>query len=758
MKSRDTRINFSADAALHTRGESHFIDDAPLAEGLLYAAVLTSPEAHGKIKNLGTKEAQKVPGVRGLFTSEDIPGENQIGVIIPDEPLLAEDTVDYVGQPLALVVADSEEAAGKAVRAIQLEIEELPPVFDPRKAFDKGFLIVPPRIFSSGDVDSAWEECDVIVEGRAESGPQEHLYLETQGAHAFPLEDGGVKIISATQSPTGVQRAAARVLGLSLHKVEVEVLRLGGAFGGKEEQAVPWAAMAALGAFMSKKPVKLVLHRHEDMCLTGKRHPYSSDFKIGLKNNGEIIAYEITFFQNAGASADLSPSILGRTLFHTTGSYYIPNVRATGISCRTNLPPNTACRGFGGPQAMFVMEAAIFKAARALDVEPAVIQKKNLLKEGDQFHYGMRAHNCQALRCWEAVEKRYDCEKTRKRVEEFNAANPLIKKGLYFMPVCFGISFTNKTLNQAGALVHIYTDGSVSVSTGAVEMGQGVKVKIIQVASRVFSIPAHRIRIESTNTSKVANTSPTAASTGADLNGKAAELACRAIYMRLKKEAADELGKENPDEIEIRDEAVYYQGERTDITWNKLIQSMYQNRINLSAQAHYATPGLNFDKGREKGEPFAYHVFGTAITEVSLDCLRGTYEIDSVQVVHDGGTVLNELIDRGQAEGGIVQGIGWLTVEELLYSEDGRLLTESLSSYKVPDIYFAPEKIEVYFLPDSVNPMGIFNSKAIGEPPFMYGIGSYYALLSAMGAFRPERDFEISAPLTPEKVLLSLYG
>jgi len=759
------------DAALHLRGETRFVDDLPEPEGTLYAAALASPSAHGRIARLDTREAARWPGVLAVLTAADIPGENQIGTILPDEPLLADGEVHYVGQPVALVVAASAAAARSALGAVELEIEALPAVFEPREAYERGLLIVPPRSFVLGDVEAAWKECDCILEGTAESGAQEHLYLETQGSLALPGEHGTVKVIAATQSPTGVQRVVARVLGVGMHAVQVEVQRLGGAFGGKEDQATPWAALAALAAVRLGKPIKLVLRRQEDMRCTGKRHPYVSDYRIGLKSSGEILAYEVTFYQNAGAAADLSPSILERSLFHATGSYYVPNLKATGISARTNLPPNTAFRGFGGPQAMFVIEGAIARAARALGLEAAAVQEKNLLREGDTFPYGMAAAGCRARDCWAEALRRYELEAHHRRVHEFNRTHALEKKGLALMPVCFGISFTNTVLNQGGALVHVYTDGSVAVSTGAVEMGQGVKVKIQAVAARVFPIDPALIRVESTTTLTVANTSPTAASTGADLNGKATELACREILARLLEVAAEELatgkygaGEADRDEpgadrgsVEIAAGRVVWNGEPTDLSWRSLVAAAYARRVSLSAQAHYATPKIWFDKTREKGEPFAYHVYGTALSEVTLDCLRGTYDVDGVWAVHDLGPSLDPLVDRGQAEGGIVQGIGWLTMEEVLYGEDGRLMTRDLSTYKIPDMHAAPRSLEVHFLEGGSNPLGVFNAKAIGEPPFMYGIGTFQALRAAMHAYRPELDLPLVAPLTPERVLSLLY-
>lgn len=745
------------DIEKHVRGESQFIDDITVPDGTLYAVVLDSSIAHGKILGIDLNEAKLTSGVRGIFTSKDIPGINQVGGIIPDETLLAQNEVHFVGEPIAIVVADSNAIAGKAVKKIKVDYEELPGVFDAREAFEKGELIMPPRIFSFGNVEETWGKCDIIVEGTVETGSQEHLYLETQGSIAIPEEGGKIKLISATQSPTTVQRTTARVLGVEMNNIEVDVLRLGGAFGGKEDQATHWAVMAALAASKLKKPVKLVLNRPDDIRMTGKRHPYSSDYKIGLTANGKILAFEAVYFQNAGAFADLSPAILDRTLFHAANSYYIPNVKTTGISCRTNLPPNTAFRGFGGPQGKFVIEAAIYKAAERIGVDASEIQRKNLIKDGDYFYYGQKAEKSNAEKCWIKSGERYNAADLKQNVAMFNKNNHQFKKGIAYMPICFGISFTNTLLNQASALVHIYTDGSLGVSTAAVEMGQGVNEKIKTAISKTLSVSKARIRIETTNTTRIANTSATAASSGADLNGNAAVLASKNILDRLLKSAAGELKIDDPSALTLKNEIVFHNGKETRLTWNELIKLTYQKRISLSSQAFYATPEIYFDRETNKGRPFAYHVYGTAITTVTLDCLRGIYTIDSVKVVHDFGKSLDPVIDLGQAEGGIVQGIGWLTLEEIIHSKEGKLLSNSLSTYKIPDIYSAPDDLEVFFLEDSENQYGPFNSKAIGEPPLMYGIGAYFAILNAMKAFRPTKKFEITAPITPEKVLLSLY-
>jgi xanthine dehydrogenase large subunit len=749
------------DRGLHVRGESVYVDDIPLQAGTLFAAVFDSPIAHGKIKKLDLSEAEKMNGVVRIFTYKDIPGENQIGGIISDEPLLSEDHVHFCGMPIALVVAETEELARAAVKKIKMEIEELEIITDPREAHAKNELIIPPRTFKLGDVENTWRQCEYIFEGRTETNGQEHLYIETQGAYALPTENNSIKIFSSTQGPTAVQRTVAKVLGVGMHRIEVETTRLGGGFGGKEDQATTWGVMCALATHHLKKPVKYCLHRMEDMRMTGKRHPYSSDFKIGLNKDLKILAYETTFYQNAGAAADLSPAVLERTLFHCTNSYFIPNVKATAYSCRTHLPPNTAFRGFGGPQGMFVIEAAIAKAAEELGTPASEIQQKNLLKTGDEFPYGQKAVS-EANECWWKVDELYGIKKLRKQVDEFNSKNILFKKGMALMPICFGISFTKTRMNQARSLVHVYTDGSVGVSTGAVEMGQGVNVKMQQVAAQVFDLDLSRVKVQSTSTFRIANTSPTAASAAADLNGKATLIACNEILRRLKQVAADELsagpgGKIPVESIEIKNEKIFANGEVSKLSWENLVMIAYTSRVNLSEHAHYSTPGIHFDWKTEKGHPFAYHTYGTAIIIVTIDCLRGRYEFDSVKVVHDFGSSMNRIVDLGQCEGGIVQGIGWMTIEELLYDKKGKLMTNALSTYKVPDIYSVPKEISIHFLETEKDNLAIFKSKAVGEPPLMYGIGAYFALRNAVKAFNPSAEIPFDAPMTTEKVLMNLY-
>jgi xanthine dehydrogenase large subunit len=750
------------DSAGHVTGRSIYLDDIPVQQGTLYALPYDAPSAHAHIKKLDLSKASAYPGVVRILTHKDIPGENQIGGIIPDEPLFAEEEIHFWGMPVALIIATSEDAAVQARKLITIELEELPVITDPREARAKGELIVPPRTFKLGDTKSAWSECTHVIEGRADTNGQEHLYIETQGAYAYPTEHNSIRIASSTQGPTAVQRTVARVLGIPMHRIEVDVTRLGGGFGGKEDQASAWAALVALAAFILKKPMKLAMHRMDDMRMTGKRHPYSSDFKIGLSKDLKILAYEATFHQNAGAAADLSPAVMERTLFHATNSYFVPNVAVTAYSCRTHLPPNTAFRGFGGPQGMFVIESAIAHAADQLGVSAREIQQRNLLQDGDTFSYGQVADRVNAGPAWWLADRKFDFAKQQAEIDAFNGKSSTHKKGLAIMPICFGISFTNTPMNHARALVHVYQDGSVGVSTGGVEMGQGLNTKMVQVAAAVFSIDPSRVKIESTNTTRVANTSPSAASATADLNGKALENGCNAILTRLKEKASRMLtpgqARGTPDAITIVNERVLNNGQPTDLDWKRLVHAAHWDRVNLSESSHYATPNIHFDKTKEKGHPFAYHVYGTAVVMVTVDCIRGTYEIDAVKLVHDFGKRMNDAVDIGQIEGGLVQGLGWMTMEEIVYNDKGKLLSNALSTYKVPDIHSVPKEITIEALPTDGHPLAIRRSKAVGEPPLMYGIGVYFAIQNAIKAFRPDARMVFDAPYTPENVLMSLYG
>ncbi|HOW27579.1 MAG TPA: molybdopterin-dependent oxidoreductase [Elusimicrobiota bacterium] len=741
------------DPLMHVRGASQFIDDIVTPSGCLHAALFTSPIARGSIRSLNTQAASSASGVVAVFTHRDIPGLNQVGHVIKDQPLLAVDSVEYIGQPIALVVATTRRAALKAAKLVTAEIEPLEAVFSPREAARRGMIHGQKRALTDGDTAAAFARCKHIAQGKLATGPQEHFYFETQRALALPSEHDTIKVCASTQSPGTFHHHIAEVLGIPQNKVEFEIRRLGGAFGGKESTAV-WVIAPALAAFLLKRPVKLVLERNEDIVTTGKRHAYEYDYKIGLDADGKILAYEIDLYQHAGACADISLAVLGRSFLHVSGSYRIPNIRATAVSCRTNIPPNNAFRGFGVPQGNFAIEAAISHVAEKMGVSPSVIKRKNLLQNGDTLPYGMKLEKTNAIRCWEELDRQIVIEKRQAAVDEYNRKHADTKRGMAVIPVCFGISFAQTALNQASALVNIYVDGSVSVNTGAVEMGQGVNAKIQTVAARTLGISTDKIRVDTTNTSRIPNASPTSASTGADLNGMATKNACETLYARLCEFAAKHLGLPTAD-ISIKENAVYNKDKRTDLDWDKLSAAAQWARIDLSEHAFYATPDLHLDLKTERGRPFAYYSYGTSLTEVSLDCRRGTYKVESIDIVHDVGQTLNEVIDRGQVEGAVIQGMGWSTTEQIRYAPDGKVLT-LVNSYKIPDIKFCPAHFKTTLLENSDNPFAVCNSKAVGEPPFIHGLGVYFALWQALRSVRKDKDVP-SLPLTPEKVFMYLH-
>lgn len=750
-------MNYNTQSIPHVKGSTVYIDDLPEAKTLLHAVPLLSPSAHGRFTGLDVSEALKLHPSVIVLTAHDVPGKNELGMIMDDEPLLAEHEWHYQGEVLALVLAESRSIARKAVSKISITgIEELPAVTDPREAYAQGKVILSPRVQKSGDTQEAFQSCDIVIDGRVDSGGQEHVYLETQGAIAYPADSGGVRIISGTQSPSLVQLAVARILGLPMHLVEIETPRLGGAFGGKEEQANAWSALAALGVAVTGRPVKLYLNRRDDMLATGKRHPYSSDFTIGLMKDGTIKAFEAVYYQNSGAATDLSPAIIPRTLFHACGAYRIPNVKVTGIMCRTNLVPFTAFRGFGGPQAFFVIESAIEAAARTLGMDPMELRRKNILRTHDHTHYGMVLEHAHTEETIQRCMKLAGWQELRASIAAFNKENRRFKKGAASIPVCFGISFTKLMMNQGGALVHVYHDGSVSVSTGAVEMGQGVYRKIALLVARCLGIPEHRIKVETTRTTTVANTQPTAASTGTDINGAAACLAAEQIKERLLIFSA-ELLHTIKTELDFMDGRLRYvkpsdkAGQDTGYSFDDIVKKAYESRIDLSAHAFYATPDLYYDMQKEYGKPFAYHVYGCAIVTATVDTLKATYKFDKAWIVHDLAHSIAPDVDRGQIEGAFAQGLGWSSLEELVFNADGRLLANTLSTYKVPDEHFMPEMtVEIL---DTPNPYAIANSKAVGEPPLMYGIAGYFAVQDALHAARPAGTLFFDLPMTPEKVL-----
>lgn len=755
------------DAFSHLTGESLYVDDIALPAHCLHAAVVTSPVANGTLLEVDIESALSMPGVKAILRARDIPGLNQIGDILPDERLLTEHHLNFIGKAVALVLADTSTQAHAAAANVHLRYETHAAIFTARDAYHQHSTFGDERQFRKGDCKTAFEQAAWSVSGQVDTQAQEHLYFETQTALAIPHDGTRLKIFCASQNPSSIQKFAARILGISMNAIEVEVPRLGGAFGGKEEQAKTWALLAALGAFVTQQPVKLTLTRQEDMHWTGKRHPYSARYRLAADRDGKLLAYEVQFLQDGGAVADLSTAILERTLFHATNAYAIPNVDVKAVSCRTHHPSNTAFRGFGAPQAIFTLECALDHLSQTMQLPRWQIQQKNLLQPGYQFDYGMTVQTLALQQCWQQLWETKSIAQRLAEIESSNRQAPRYKKSLALTPLCFGISFTATHLNQASVNVNIYTDGSIGVAISAVEMGQGVTEKIRTVVARCFDLPLDLIRIDYTNSSKTANMSPTAASVGADLNGMAAWQACTALKKRLCEFASTQL-QVPTENLELNagkfcvtkknsDDNINHRSDReaSAIEWTDLISRAYLARINLAEHAYYATPDLYFDRTREQGNPFAYHVYGVSAIEATLDSLLGVYTVDTIDVVYDLGESLDPQSDLGQMEGGLVQGVGYTTLEEIIWDADGQLLTDSFATYKIPDLLHAP-RISIDFIASPSNPHGPFSAKAIGEPPFLLGLGAWFAVADAIRASNPPATLAYALPMTPEKALLAL--
>lgn len=739
----------------HVTGRSQFIDDIPKPRNLLFVKILPSPIAHGKIIRLDTSAAREVPGVRAVLTAEDIPGENQIGGIIQDEVCLASGHVHFVGEPVVVVGAESLEAAEKALQKIELQIEELEPVLTVKEALEKKQFIGPVRKIERGNVEAVFADCPNYLEGVICNEGQEHFYLETQSTLTIPEDNGGITVYASSQNPNEIQRMTAKVLGVSQNQITVDIKRLGGGFGGKETQATAWACMAALVTHHTGCPAEIRLTRDEDMLCTGKRHAFENYYRVAYDGEGKILAYEVELNANCGAVADVSTSVLERAMLHAENSYRIENIRIIGRPCKTNLHPATAFRGFGGPQGIFAIESVIERIAYSLGLDSYDVRMKNSYREGDIAPYGEEILNGEHMgTVLEKLRKDSRWDERRKNIAEYNARNKYSKKGIGVTPVKFGISFTAAHLNQGSALVHVYFDGSVSVTHGAIEMGQEVNTKIAQIAATNFGIPLGLIRIESNNTKRVANTSPTAASSGCDLNGHAVENASLEIMKRLKG-----LAKRLYPDTEIAFERGFLypvKGNRTDYdtplaTFQELVKKAYFERIDLSAHGFYATPGIHFDREKGEGHPFLYYVFGAAVSEVTVDLLTGRTSLDFAHIIHDCGSSLNPRVDIGQIQGAFAQGAGWVTTEELVYNKKGRLLSSSPATYKIPTIGDMPEDLHVELLEGSINEPGIKRSKAIGEPPFVYGESVFFAIANALCSLG-DYPVNLTIPATPEKV------
>ncbi|MEH6576785.1 MAG: xanthine dehydrogenase molybdopterin binding subunit [Amphritea sp.] len=741
-------------AAKQVSGEAIYIDDRLEFPNQLHVYARMSDRAHARITKLDVTPCYEFPGVAIAITAKDVPGQLDIGAVLPGDPLLADGEVEFYGQPVLAVGANDLETARKAAMAAIVEYEDLEAVLSVEEALQKEHYVSEPHTHQRGDSKTALAAAKNTVTGSVHIGGQEHFYLETQIASVVPTEDGGMIVYSSSQNPTEVQKLVAEVLDVSFNKVQIDMRRMGGGFGGKETQAAGPACIAAVIAHHTRRPTKMRLPRMEDMMMTGKRHPFFNQYEVGFDDNGVITGCEMKLAGDCGYSPDLSNSIIDRAMFHSDNSYYLGDATITGYRCKTNLASNTAYRGFGGPQGLIMPEIILDEIARSLGKDPLEIRKANFYGgEGrDTTHYYQKVEDNVLPELIADLEDSSDYQQRREEIKAFNAQSPILKKGLALTPVKFGISFTATFLNQAGALIHIYTDGSIHLNHGGTEMGQGLNTKVAQIVAEEFQVDFDTIHITSTNTDKVPNTSPTAASSGADLNGKAAQNAAQTIKQRLVEFAARHFNVTDED-VEFRNNHVVVRDQI--MPFAEFIELAYFNQISLSSTGFYRTPKIYYDRDTARGRPFYYYAYGAACAEVVLDTLTGEYKITRTDILHDVGASLNPAIDIGQVEGAFVQGAGWLTSEELVWNDQGRLLTSGPASYKIPAISDMPVDFRVRLVENRKNPEDtVFNSKAVGEPPFMLGISVFCAIKDAIASLA---DYKISpaidAPATPERVL-----
>lgn len=740
-------------------GEAIYIDDRLEFPNQLHVYARLSTHAHANITKLDVSPCYEFEGVAIAITSKDVPGQLDIGAVLPGDPLLADGTVEYYGQPVLAVAANDMETARKAAMAAIVEYEPLPAILDVKDALARKHFVSASHQQKRGDAASAITAAKHVIEGDLDVGGQEHFYLETQVSSVMPTEDGGMIVYTSTQNPTEVQKLVAEVLGVPMHKVVIDMRRMGGGFGGKETQAAAPACMAAVIAHLTGRPTKMRLPRNEDMTMTGKRHPFYNQYRIGFDDNGVIQGAEITVSGNCGYSPDLSNSIVDRAMFHSDNAYYLGNATVTGHRCKTNTASNTAYRGFGGPQGMMTIEHIMDEIARYLKKDPLEVRKANYYGgEGRNVtHYYQTVEDNFLPEITEQLEQNSDYHHRRREIEAFNRTSPILKKGLAITPVKFGISFTATFLNQAGALIHIYTDGSIHLNHGGTEMGQGLNTKVAQIVAQEFQVDIDRIQITATNTDKVPNTSPTAASSGTDLNGKAAQNAAQNIKQRLIDFAAGHY-KVTPEEVTFKNGMVIIRDEI--ITFEAFVQQAYFNQVSLSSTGFYRTPKIHYDHEKARGRPFYYYAYGASCSEVIVDTLTGEYKILRVDILHDVGASLNPAIDIGQIEGGFVQGAGWLTTEELVWNHDGRLMTNGPASYKIPAIADMPIDFRTHLLENRSNPEDtVFHSKAVGEPPFMLGMSVWSALKDAIASVAVNGAIpKLNTPATPERVLMAIQA
>ena len=741
----------------HVTGVARYIDDMPLLPGTQEIVLVTSPHAHARIVSVDVSAARAMDGVRGIATAADIPGHNDVGPIFDGEPVLADGIADYAGAPIVAVAADTYDQAYAAAKEVVVEYEELTPVLDIEDALAREQYTYPPQIITYGDPATAIAAATRRIKGELRCGGQDHFYLESNIALAVPRDDGDLELYSSTQHPSEVQHGVAHTLGVASNAVTVEVRRMGGAFGGKESQPTIIAAIAALMADITGRPAKLRLRRDDDMIVTGKRHDFLFRYEAGFDDTGRVEGVDILMGMRSGNVADLSPGVLARALCHADNCYYLPNASLAGYPCKTNTVSNTAFRGFGGPQGMIVIEAMLEHIARELGMTLDDVRAVNYYGTDDRnvTPYQQTVKDNIIVPLVERLQTEVDFDGMSKAVDDFNASHETLKKGIALMPVKFGISFNTPKLNQAGALVHVYADGSVHLNHGGTEMGQGLFTKVAQVVASVFQIDHDNIKISATRTDKVPNTSATAASSGSDLNGMAAFNAANTIKDRMTGVAA-EIFDTDADQIEFRQNRVYAGNES--LSFGELAEQTYNRRIQLSAAGFYSTPGLHWDAKSLVGNPFYYFTYGAAIAEVVIDTLTGESRVLRADILQDCGNSLNPAIDLGQIEGAFVQGQGWLTSEELVWNDRGQLLTHGPSTYKIPGSRDVPPVFNVHILEDAPNRVPtVFHSKAVGEPPLMLAISVWLAIRDAVSRISDHRLLpNLDAPATPEVILTAV--
>ena len=743
-------------AAAQVAGAAPYVDDIPEVRGTLHAAPILSPIAHGRLKSVDTRAALALPGVRGVVLARDIPGDPVLGAFAHDEPVFAQETVQHVGQVIGLVVADTVMQARRAARQVVLDIELLPAVLTVQQAMAAQSFVLPPVHVRRGDAAAGLARAAHTLSGQFEVGGQEHFYLEGQIAYVLPQEQNQWLVFSSTQHPGEIQHWVAHALGLDNHRVRVECRRMGGGFGGKETQAGHLAVWAAVAANKLKCPIKLRLDRDDDFMVTGKRHPFAYDYTVGFDDRGLITGLKLTMLANCGFSADLSGPVADRAVFHADNASFLSDVEIASYRCKTNTQSHTAFRGFGGPQGVIAIETILGDIARHLGLDALDVRYRNLYgtTERNTTHYQMKVEDNILQPLMARLEATSGYRQRRAQIATWNGQNPILQRGLALTPVKFGISFTATLFNQAGALVHVYTDGSVMVNHGGTEMGQGLHTKVAQIVADELGVPFERVLVTASDTARVPNASATAASAGTDLNGRAAQFAARHVRDNI---AAFAAGLDGCGAGAIRFAGGQVISPTATRSFDEVVQAAYANRIQLWSDGFYRTPKIHYDKTTLTGRPFYYFAYGAACTEVVIDTLTGESRVLKVDILHDVGTSLNPAIDFGQIEGGFVQGMGWLTTEELVWDAKGALATHAPSTYKIPTSGDVPAHFQVDFWPEPNREDNVFGSKAVGEPPFMLAISVWEALRDAIAAARPGWPVVLNAPATAERVLQALH-